>query len=219
MVNEKNIALKICGMRDPENIMQIAAMGPQYMGFIFYPGSPRFVGDEFSLPPTLPQSIKRVGVFVNESNAVILSKAKMVGFDVVQLHGSESLAQTSELKSFGLTTIKVFSVDNDFDFELTKPYKKTVDYFLFDTKGKYYGGNATTFSWDLLSAYDQEVPFFLSGGLSPENILEVDKLKGMNIYALDLNSGVETSPGKKNPEKIQTIITHLQTLNTLNLNT
>jgi len=193
-------------MRDAENITAIASLGPQYMGFIFYPKSPRFVGESFDLPANLPASIKRVGVFVNESNAVIIAKGKSLKLDFVQLHGDESPAQCEELKTTGLGVIKVFSIDDDFNFELTKPYREVVDYFLFDTKGKYYGGNAKTFKWEILGAYDQEVPFFLSGGLSPDNVNTLGDIQEMNLHALDLNSGVEISPGLKDIEKIKTII-------------
>jgi phosphoribosylanthranilate isomerase len=201
-----NIAVKICGMRDHQNIMEVANLMPEYLGFIFYPPSPRFVGDDFKLPTNLPPSIKKVGVFVNESNAVILSKSKIVGFDAVQLHGNESAEQGLELKAHGLTVIKVFSIHDDFDFEETRVYKKAVDYFLFDTKGKLYGGNAQTFNWDVLHRYDQDVPFFLSGGLTPDHVGNLRSILEMNIHALDLNSGVEDSPGVKNIGKIKDTI-------------
>lgn len=203
------IPLKICGMRDAENIRQVASFQPDYLGFIFYPESPRFVGDDFSLPEDLPASIQRVGVFVNETTDNILGRAKTVGLDCIQLHGSESVEQCNVLRGAGLTLIKVFSVSYGFDFNVTKPYIPAVDYFLFDTKGKYYGGNANTFDWEILKRYDQEIPFFLSGGLSPENVREVASMEGMNLYALDVNSGVEDTPGMKNIEKIETLLTRL----------
>ena len=207
MKDRKDIAIKICGMRDAENIAAVASLCPQYIGFIFYPKSPRFVGESFDIPVNLPASIKRVGVFVNESDAVIIAKGKALKLDFVQLHGNESPAQCDALKATGLGVIKVFSIDDEFNFELTKPYREVVDYFLFDTKGKYYGGNAKTFNWENLDAYDQEVPFFLSGGLSPENVNTLGEIQKMNLHALDLNSGVEISPGFKDLEKIRTIMT------------
>ena len=113
-----------------------------------------------SLPIYL-RSIKRVGVFVNESNAVIIAKSKSLKLDLVQLHGNESPAQCDELKATGLGVIKVFSIDDDFNFELTKPYRDVVDYFLFDTKGKYYGGNAKTFNWKILDKVRSGSSIFL----------------------------------------------------------
>jgi phosphoribosylanthranilate isomerase len=182
------IKVKICGMRDAANIQSVAELRPDYMGFIFYPGSPRYVGQTFSVSL---DSIRKVGVFVNESTEAILKK----GFDIVQLHGNEKPAQTDELKDKGITVIKAFAIDDDFDFARTKDYK--ADYFLFDTKGKYHGGNAKTFNWNKLNEYDQRIPFFLSGGLSATNLKDLSLLKDMNLYAVDLNSGVEASPGVK----------------------
>ncbi len=198
-----NVKLKICGMRDGANIMDVASLQPDYLGFIFYPKSPRFVGNHFVLPANLKPEIIRVGVFVNETSSVILDKAKAYQLNYIQLHGNETPDQCEALGQLGLGIIKVFSVGDDFDFEITKPYKKVVDYFLFDTKGKYHGGNATTFNWDLLKQYDQEIPFLLSGGLSPENINEALELKSMNIHALDVNSGVEENPGMKDITKVK----------------
>ena len=204
--------LKICGMRDEANIMDVASLQPDYLGFIFYPKSPRFVGDDFVLPANLTPEILRVGVFVNETSSVILDKAKAYQLDYIQLHGNETPDQCAVLGELGLGIIKVFSVGDDFDFEITRPYKKVVDYFLFDTKGKSYGGNAKTFNWELLKQYDQEIPFFLSGGLSPENVNEVLTLKNMNIHALDVNSGVEASPGLKDITKVAELHEKLRAL-------
>lgn len=206
MSTREKISIKVCGMRNHDNIAQVAALSPDYLGFIFYPHSPRFAGWDFKVPQELSPTIKRVGVFVNETSEEILRRADFAGFDYVQLHGRESVAQCVELKEAGLKVIKVFSVGEDFDFEVTKDYKPVVNFFLFDTKGKYYGGNAKTFDWNILSRYDQDVPFFLSGGLSPENIEAVDQLMEMNLHALDLNSGVEVSPGLKDAGKIETIL-------------
>ena len=200
---EREIKIKVCGMRDAENIQRVASLSPDYLGFIFYSKSPRFVGNDFKIPADLHPGIQRVGVFVNESTQFIRAKAKSAGFTVVQLHGNESPDQAAALKDSGLNIIKVFSVGDDFNFTVTKPYEKSSDYFLFDTKGKLYGGNAKTFNWNILNQYDQEVPFFLSGGLSPENLEGIKDLHHMNIHALDLNSGVEISPGLKDPIKIQ----------------
>ncbi|HEX6226378.1 MAG TPA: phosphoribosylanthranilate isomerase [Chryseolinea sp.] len=193
-------------MRDAGNILDVASLGPQYLGFIFYPKSPRFVGSDFKMPSGLPATIKRVGVFVNESNDLILEKHEHLNFDFVQLHGNESPSTCAELKRAGIGIIKVFSVGGDFSFDSTESYKGIADYFLFDTKGKYYGGNAVPFDWKILEQYDQETPFFLSGGLSPENLDTLDDFLKMNIHALDLNSGVETAPGMKDPERIKAIL-------------
>ena len=197
--------IKICGMRDAENIQAVAGLQPDYMGFIFYEKSPRFVGSEFSVT-----GLNAVGVFVNESTEEILNKLKSINAGIVQLHGNETPEQCAELKGKGIQVIKAFSIDDDFDFDKTRPYEDVVDYFLFDTKGKYYGGNAYPFDWNKLNEYSQSKPFFLSGGLNAQNVANLDLVKGMNLYAIDLNSGVEDSPGVKNIEKIKLVMSCLK---------
>ena len=209
------IAIKVCGMRDHSNIMEVAKLDPQYMGFIFYDKSPRFVGDSFSLP-SLPSPIKSVAVFVNESTDVIERRANSMGFDFVQLHGDETVKQCTELSDKGVKVIKAFSVDDNFDFNEIRPFKKHVAFFLFDTRGKLYGGNARTFDWNLLHKYDQEVPFFLSGGLSPANVGQLGNISNMNLHALDLNSGVEESPGMKSIAKVSAALSALRASKHLN---
>ena len=193
-------------MRDTENIKQVAALFPDYLGFIFYEQSPRYVGKSFSIPTNLPASISKVGVFVNEKSETIQLLVKRYQLDFVQLHGQELPADCERLKQFGVKIIKAFSVDSNFDFNSTMPYESMVDYFLFDTKGKKYGGNAVAFDWSLLNQYHQRIPFFLSGGLNPENIKTITTLSTMNLHALDINSGVEISPGIKDVVMIQSIL-------------
>lgn len=197
-----DLKIKICGMRHPENIREVAALQPDYLGFIFYAPSPRFVGMD-NIIPDFVSSIKRVGVFVNETEGVILDTIKKMKLDAVQLHGAESPAFCAVIKSQGVEVVKAFSVDDTFDFERTTPYKDNVDFMLFDTKGKHYGGNAVTFNWNVLERYNQKVPFFLSGGISADNVSGIEKLMHMNIHALDINSGVEDAPALKNVEKIK----------------
>lgn len=195
-----SVKLKICGMRDSANIVEVADLLPDYIGFIFYKQSPRYVGDDFELP-MLPKSIKKVGVFVNEKIEYILDKVAQYNLDFIQLHGHEPVDQLAELAP-KVKVIKVFSVDHTFDFNTVQPYKKYVHYFLFDTKGQYYGGNSKVFDWDILRKYDQEVAFFLSGGISEQNVSEIKNLGQMNIHAIDVNSGIESSPAVKDVQKI-----------------
>jgi phosphoribosylanthranilate isomerase len=199
MTNE--IKLKICGMREERNILDVAALSPDYMGFIFYEKSPRFVGHDFKIPDQLG-AVKRVGVFVNESTEVMLEKVRDHQLQFLQLHGREPVEQCQELKRSNVKIIKVFAVDSEMNFSQTKSFHGTCDFFLFDTKGKYYGGNAHTFNWTVLTKYDQKTPFFLSGGINPDNVMNVKKLEGMNLHAIDINSGVEASPGVKDVRQI-----------------
>ena len=206
----RRLELKVCGMRDADNIREVGVLAPDFMGFIFYKDSPRYVGPDFTVPGGLPAQTKKVGVFVNESTEEILETAKKHHLNLVQLHGRESVDQCRKLKDMGVRVIKVFSVDDDTRFTETQDYRDVVDYFLFDTKGKYFGGNARRFDWRVLSRYDQQVPFFLSGGISPENIQEVLTLGNYNIAAIDVNSGVEVNPAWKDVEKIRSIQKTLQ---------
>lgn len=205
----KELKMKICGMRDPDNILEVSKLAPDYMGFIFYDKTPRYVGDDFHIPDAFPSTIKKVGVFVNEYPEVILAKVRNYRLDFVQLHGNETVAQCAGLKEQGIGVIKVFPVEGETDFSITRPFIGAVDYFLFDTKGKYYGGNATAFDWSVLSRYDQDVPFFLSGGITPENAAGIRSLSGLNIHAIDVNSGVETRPAYKDVTRIEAIRTIL----------
>ncbi len=190
-------------MRDPENILQVAELHPDYMGFIFYPKSKRFVGSEFKVPDQLSKRIKRVGVFVNESTDKIINLANLHKLDFIQLHGDEPMNQCAELRHNDLGVIKAFSIDERSDFLRVIQYKEVVDYFLFDTKSKSYGGTGTVFDWKLLQHYNQDVPFFLSGGLSSANVHDAMSLGKMNLHAFDINSGVELSPGLKAVDKIK----------------
>jgi phosphoribosylanthranilate isomerase len=195
-------------MRDAANITAISTLRPDYLGFIYYDKSPRFAG-LLSGAAVLPGEIEKVAVFVNATTDAILQVCERGKFEIVQLHGDESPAQTRDLRSRGLRLIKAFSVDDTFDFERTKAYQEHADYFLFDTKGKHYGGNARTFDWRVLENYDQQVPFFLSGGLTPDNITGITRLTDMNLHAVDVNSGVELSPGLKDTGKVKSVLDFL----------
>lgn len=174
------------------------------MGFIFYPKSPRYVGEAFKVPD-ISHAVKRVGVFVNEATELIVEKAVEYQLDYLQLHGDETIQQCEDLRNQGRKVIKVFSVDDQMDFAVTRPYESVVDFFLFDTKGKYYGGNSRSFDWKILANYEQRVPFFLSGGIGLENMSTIKSLQGMNLHAIDLNSGVETGPAMKDVKKIKQV--------------
>lgn len=203
--------IKICGMRDPNNIREVAELGPDYMGFIFYQSSPRYVGIDFKIPEDFPSSINRVGVFVNETAENILNTAIEHNLRYVQLHGNESSVLCGELQITGIKVIKVFSIGEEFDFSEIEPYKKVVNYVMFDTKGKFFGGNAHPFNWKILETYDQDTPFFLSGGISQDNVVDSFALRKMNLHAIDINSGVEKEPGMKDVHKIRTLIETLKT--------
>lgn len=186
--------LKICGMKYANNIQEVAALQPDYLGFIFYEKSPRFFNGKL---PELPKSIQKVGVFVNASMNDILQKIKEYDLQVVQLHGNETPEICEVLKIINVAVIKAFSVNDNFDFKILALYESACDYFLFDTKGKYHGGNGTAFNWEILKNYSSKKPFFLSGGIGLEEINKIKKLH-LPIHALDVNSKFEIQPGLKN---------------------
>jgi len=200
--------LKVCGMRETENIRQLLALQPDYMGFIFYEKSSRFVGDELDedLLKSFPFTTRKVGVFVNSTAAYILDTYKKYELDYVQLHGEELPDFCKNLKHKGVNIVKAFSVDKDFNFGKLQNYKPYCDFFLFDTKGEQKGGNGTTFDWSILNKYDNEKPFFLAGGIGLENAQHAIEIKGLKIYALDVNSKFEISSGLKNIEKLEELM-------------
>ncbi len=194
--------IKVCGMRETSNISDLAELMPDFMGFIFYEKSKRFVTNDLILSEINP-NIKKVGVFVNQGIDEILTKVNTYYLDFVQLHGNESPELCEELKSKNIGVIKVFLIDADFDFNETKKYENFVDYFLFDTKGDGYGGHGTTFDWSLLKKYNQKVGFLLAGGISTENIQELLELEDLNIIGIDVNSKFEIKPALKDIEKLK----------------
>nr|MBB6148063.1 phosphoribosylanthranilate isomerase [Mucilaginibacter sp. SP1R1] len=195
--------IKVCGLKQPENIAAVAALGANYLGFICYGRSPRYIG---ALPvevlAAIPASIHKTGVFVNETAQNINLLIDKYGFDTVQLHGDESPEFSNAFRN-KVTVIKAFGVDNEFDFGQLENYANNVDYFMFDTKTSGYGGSGKTFNWDILNNYRLNVPFFLSGGISLDNLDEVKKISHPQFYAVDLNSRFETEPGIKNTDKLE----------------
>lgn len=199
-------------MRDSENIEQLLALRPDYMGFIFYGKSPRDaeeVLDQEVLRSFLEQT-KKVGVFVNADLDLVKEKVSTFGLDYVQLHGDESVEYVAELFAVGVKVIKVFSVGEEFDFDGLDIYNPFVEFFLFDTKGKARGGNGEVFNWEILKDYNQKVPFFLSGGIDLENVEALKLLDGMNIHAIDVNSKFEIEAGLKDMEKVKKLTSSLR---------
>jgi phosphoribosylanthranilate isomerase len=210
--NNTKMKLKICGMKYPDNILEVGALLPDYMGFIFWEKSARYFNGTI---PELIKTIKKVGVFVNETVDTIVEKVNQHQLQAVQLHGKESVEFCKELKNKldpKIEIIKVFSVGNDFDFELLKPFEALCDYFLFDTKGKLPGGNGTTFDWKLLKNYKSDKPFFLSGGIGIEEIAAIKDLK-LPVYAIDVNSRFELEPGLKNKNLLSNFKRKLEIVN------
>jgi phosphoribosylanthranilate isomerase len=206
------IKVKVCGMYDPVNVKQIAEAKPDFMGFIFYPGSPRYIGikPEMTLFHNVPPGIKRAGIFLNEDNHKILDLSIRTGLDMIQLHGNESPVSCFQLRSSGLTIIKAFNIGNDFSFESLMQYAPGCDYFLFDTKSEMSGGSGRKFNWGKLEEYSMDKPFFLSGGIGPEDAGVLKSILNRGFFAVDINSRFETSPGIKDVGLIKTFIKEIK---------
>lgn len=201
----KKLQLKVCGLRFKENIEQIQEFDLQYLGFIHYSKSPRYVESipEFEKKP----SIERVGVFVNEEVDVLISWARKNQIKILQLHGDEKPETCQILKSKGFEVWKAFGIQNEFEWTLLEKYAPFVDSFLFDTYSKNYGGTGQKFSWTLLDNYTLEVPFWLSGGIGPEELLNFDfGSQHPLLRGLDWNSKFESSPGVKQVELLKNSI-------------
>jgi phosphoribosylanthranilate isomerase len=199
-------------MREPASLAAVAALQPDFLGFILYPKSSRYVGEELSAEAlaALPGGIRKVGVFVNETTEVIRARVRELVLDLVQLHGHETPAQCQELRTSGLAVVKAFSVDASFDFSSLTLFLGHVDYFLFDTKGEQPGGNGTTFDWRLLERYPFDVPYFLAGGLGLLHAEALRNLRLPGLFALDLNSKFEIEPGVKDAALLQQMFHELR---------
>jgi phosphoribosylanthranilate isomerase len=227
--------LKVCGMKYSDNIKEVAALQPDYLGFIFWKPSKRYF--EGSIPET-SANIKKVGVFVNAPLEVVIFEVDKHNLQAVQLHGNESPEYCKELeinfvsfraqsrkkkvdqipskpnqKSNKVEIIKVFSIRNGFDFKVLKPYEDVCDYFLFDTKGELPGGNGYKFDWKLLENYPSKKPYFLSGGIGlheKENVKSFLHGKTSKYcYAIDVNSKFEIEPGLKSAENLKEFIKNI----------
>lgn len=197
--------IKTCGMRDADNIRAVSELGIDWMGFIFWAPSSRYVSEK---PTFLPTRQKRVGVFVDARIEEVRSKANEYALDLIQLHGKESPAFCERLKANSRQQlIKAFNIATKEDLQQTSPYEGLVDYFLFDTKAKMVGGNGTQFDWSVLSAYQGNTPFLLSGGIGPDDAEKVRNFHHPQLAGIDLNSRFELSPALKDIEKLKQFIT------------
>ena len=198
--------VKVCGMREPGNIREVEALNIDWMGFIFYPKSPRLVKEQEIAKVT---SAKRVGVFVDASVETMMETATTLALDYLQLHGNESPDDCHTLQKRGYAVIKAISISSAEDVERTKEYEGRVDYFLFDTKCNGYGGSGQLFDWDILSAYKGSTPFLLSGGINPGSAEAILRFHHPQFAGIDLNSGFETEPGLKDVERLRSFLTQI----------
>lgn len=206
------LKIKVCGMHDPENISGVVSVWPDYLGFIFYPNSKRFVGFEPSTEvlKVIPETVKKVGVFVDATPEKVTEICRNWKLEVVQLHGKENPEYCRKIRNAGFTVFKAFSVDGLFDFSGLKAYSGVCDYFLFDTKGQLPGGTGQKFNWQLLENYSGDVPFFLSGGIGPEDVEAILNFQHPKLFGIDINSGFEIRPALKDVVKVQQFIMEIR---------
>lgn len=196
--------VKICGLTTLEDARFAAGALADFLGFIFYPDSPRYI-DPAKAGAIINwlEGPQKVGVFVNQPLDDVNSIAKQTGIDMVQLHGNESPDYCSLVEK---PVIKVFHITNEKNAEQLKdeikPYLDRVDYLLFDSKtDELWGGTGQTFDWSILNDIKKEKPFFLSGGLHPGNVDEA--VRAVQPTGIDLSSGLEDSPGLKDFDKVE----------------
>ena len=197
--------IKVCGMREPENIRAVEALGIDLMGFIFWPPSSRYVGEK---PSYLPRNCRRVGVFVDAALPDILAAVEDFRLDGVQLHGHETPEAIAALKAHipGVRIVKSLAVAGPEDLEQAEAYADVCDAFLFDTKGKLPGGNGRQFDWSVLQRYQGRLPFLLSGGIGPDDAQRIRAFEVPGCIGIDLNSRFETAPGLKDVDALRTFI-------------
>ena len=198
-------------MKHPQNINDLTALNPDFIGFIFYEKSPRYV--ETWHAASLPKHIKKVGVFVNETAEKILKTVQQYGLDVIQLHGAETpeFCKSLKQKIQDIKITKAINIENVLDIEKTKMYDSDCcDYFLFDTKTHLHGGSGQKFEWWMLDWYDGDIPFFLSGGISIDDAGKIKNIHHDLLYGIDINSKFEIEPGLKDIEKVKNLITQLK---------
>jgi phosphoribosylanthranilate isomerase len=203
--------VKICGMRDPGNIRQVAVLSPDYMGFIFYPPSPRYAGNLSAADlAKLPSDIRKVGVFVDCPEDDLLPACRQMGLRSVQLHGNESPGYCLAMKQNGLEVIKVFSMGPGNAVPDTGAYRDSCDLYLFDTAGRGFGGTGKKFDWNRLGDFPVEKPFLLSGGIGPADVEQILKVNHPQFHGVDLNSRFEIKPGLKDFDELEKFITGIR---------
>ena len=198
--------IKVCGMRDAANIQAVEKAGPDWMGFIFYPQSARYV--EY-VPTSMPQHAKRVGVFVHPQFCDVVDHVKRFDLQAVQFHGTASPDMCQSFRERGLTVIRALPVTETFVAD-TAVYVGQVDYFLFDTPTLKFGGSGQTYDWSLLQRYPGPTPFLLSGGLSLQMVEQLKHFSHPFLAGYDINSGFETAPAMKDSASVAQFVSEMK---------
>ncbi|UFH32069.1 phosphoribosylanthranilate isomerase [Chryseobacterium sp. C-71] len=204
--------IKVCGLTQLSQIRELAALKVDFLGFIFYKKSPRFVLNHLSLNEIAKINHQgKVGVFVNESIEKIIEISENADLNFIQLHGDENeeyVLKLNQRLSENIKIIKVVRIGNQHPNDLQETINRQpaiINYLLFDTDSKAFGGTGKTFDWNILNQIEIQLPYFLSGGISLENIAHINNLD-QKPFALDINSKFETEPGIKDVEKIKKLM-------------
>jgi phosphoribosylanthranilate isomerase len=205
--------VKVCGITTVNQLKELEMMDVDFAGLIFHKPSPRYVLNEIKSPYSIKNeniNIKKVGVFVNESINTVIDTAKEWELDMVQLHGDETPEFCKEIKSVVKTT-KAFRIGDSSSFANINAYSDVVDCFLFDTLGERYGGTGKQFDWNLLTSTEINKPFFLSGGIGSDDVDKIDEIcnRTTSLFALDLNSKFEITPGIKDMDKLSVFLSSI----------
>ena len=204
--------IKVCGMRHQSNIEDLVQLNPDYLGFIFYPESKRFIGNQIPVEilAIIPDRIQKVGVFVDEPFESLVDMFRNNQLDIIQLHGSKSLSYCEKLKKLNIPIIKAFRITPDFNFATIKPFDNYCDYYLFDTAGALPGGTGLKFDWEKLDEYNGKIPFFLSGGIQQTDAEAIKSLTYPKFHGIDLNSRFEIEPGLKDIPKLDSFFKEIR---------
>jgi phosphoribosylanthranilate isomerase len=211
--------IKVCGMTSTEQVMQLDSFGVEFAGFIFYPKSPRYVFRHLSRPEIKKikgQHINKVGVFVNAPVEELLQTVDECGLHLVQLHGDETPKYCEKVADY-VGVIKAFRLrEDDQVLWKVKDYQEIADMFLFDTDGMGYGGTGKKFNWSMLKGLNIGKPFFLSGGIGPDDIAELAAFAkdpvAKNLFSIDVNSKFETIPGLKDMQAVEKFVKEIKQL-------
>jgi phosphoribosylanthranilate isomerase len=211
--------IKVCGMTNTEQVMQLDTMGVAFAGFIFYPKSPRYVFRHMSRPEIKKikgQHINKVGVFVNAPVEELLQTVDDCGLHLVQLHGDETPKYCEKVADY-VGVIKAFRLrEDDQVLWKVKDYQDIADMFLFDTDGTGYGGTGKKFNWTMLKGLNIHKPFFLSGGIGPGDVEELSSFAkdpvAKDLFSIDVNSKFETIPGLKDMQAVEKFVEAIKQL-------
>lgn len=203
--------IKVCGMKYSDNIKAIQNLKPDFMGFIFYSKSKRYLNNDITIEwQDLEKSINKVGVFVNSTINDIVGIVEKYQLEFAQLHGNESVNDVKKLSETDIKIIKAFQIHEDFNWDIVSEYTPYVTYFLFDTAAKCYGGSGKKFNWNLLNHYKEQTPFILSGGISINDLQKIKNLNIPKLYGIDINSKFETEPGIKDVQLVKKMINRVR---------